>query len=295
MTLETIRKNVEMQLAEIELCQSMFSPNEFVMDDITLIEDWKDWLKTASEKTTPNQLSFALKITLDETAPPSSATAHVAFPLTYPCEELLSFYVKSDSFNRDDQARLNTDLGGYLKETFEPDLLIISDLSSWIQSNAGNYVQKTDANSVDNVKAKLSKSAHIEVGRLWLYSHHIYSKTKRKNILDLAKDNSLTGFCMPGKPGIVCLEGPIDICNEVWSIIKSWNWKKINVRTQESFKVKDNDDLCLWRKFSIFEEIGFVKGETRDYHMDMGEFFKYLQSHNCQPLFKELFGIDKTS
>ena len=28
--------------------------------------------------------------------------------------------------------------------------------------------------------------------------------------------------------------------------------------------------------------------------MDMGEFFKYLQNHNCEYMFKELFGIDKS-
>ena len=49
-----------------------------------------------------------------------------------------------------------------------------------------------------------------------------------------------------------------------------------------------------FRKFDKFEEIGFVKGDTRDYHMDMGEFFKYLQNHNCEYMFKELFGIDKS-
>ena len=38
---------------------------------------------------------------------------------------------------------------------------------------------------------------------------------------------------MPGKPGIVCLEGILDVCNDVWSIIKQWNWKKINVKFQE--------------------------------------------------------------
>ena len=138
-----------------------------------------------------------------------------------------------------------------------------------------------------------SATGNIEMvaARLWLYSHHIYSKTKRKNILDLAKDNNLTGFCMPGKPGIVCLEGPLEICNEVWTTIKQWNWKKINVKIQE--EDKHVTDIETWRKFQKFEEIGFVKGETRDYHMDMGEFFKYLQANQCEYMFKELFGLEK--
>ena len=97
---------------------------------------------------------------------------------------------------------------------------------------------------------------------------------------------------MPGKPGLVCLEGLLDTCNNVWAIIKQWNWKKINVKLQE--EDKDVIDLESWRKFKKFEEIGFVKAETRDYHMDMGEFFKYLQEYQCEYMFKELFGIEKS-
>ena len=110
---------------------------------------------------------------------------------------------------------------------------------------------------------------------LWLHPilRDYSSKTKRKNILDLAKENGLTGFCMPGKPGIVCLEGILDVCNDVWSIIKQWNWKKINVKFQED--PSPNQEKKEFFKFEKFEEIGFVKGDTRDYHMDMGEFFKY--------------------
>ena len=77
---------------------------------------------------------------------------------------------------------------------------------------------------------------------------------------------------MPGKPGIVCLEGILDVCNDVWSIIKQWNWKKIHVKFQENQSPNQEKDFL---KFEKFEEIGFIKGDTRDYHMDMGDFFKY--------------------
>ena len=128
---------------------------------------------------------------------------------------------------------------------------------------------------------------------------------------EVAREFHLTGFCMPGKPGIICLEGDSDKCNEVWAVIKSWNWKKINVKHQETDRrdvlIRSGstdssvDDACSsmldewdFRKFKSFEEIGFVKGgETRDYHMDMGEFSKYLEQNNCLYMFKELFGFDK--
>ena len=190
---------------------------------------------------------------------------------------------------RDNQSKLNKALTSHLEAIFEPNCATItSEAVSWLQDHFEEYLDRNDSK---NETSDQTDDGPVIVGRLWLYSHHIYSKIKRKNILDLSKENGLTGFCMPGKPGIVCLEGVLDICNDVWTIIKQWNWKKINVRCQEDEKTEDIDKF---RKFDKFEEIGFVKGETRDYHMDMGEFFKYLQSHNCEYMFKELFGIDKT-
>ena len=61
---------------------------------------------------------------------------------------------------------------------------------------------------------------------------------------------------MPGKPGIVCLEGILETCNDVWTIIKQWNWKKINVKFTEE---EENLSYGSFRKFENFEEIGFVK------------------------------------
>ena len=68
---------------------------------------------------------------------------------------------------------------------------------------------------------------------------------------------------MPGKPGIVCLEGILEICNDVWTIIKQWNWKKINVKYQEDQENVSIEHLENFRKFEKFEEIGFVKAEWK--------------------------------
>lgn len=41
----------------------------------------------------------------------------------------------------------------------------------------------------------------MNLSRLWIVSHHIYSKKKRKTIIDGAKSMNLRGFMKPGKPG----------------------------------------------------------------------------------------------
>jgi hypothetical protein len=51
---------------------------------------------------------------------------------------------------------------------------------------------------------------------MWIHSHHIYSKSKMKNIEDWAKELNLTGFFLPGKPGLMCVEGLETNCNIWW-------------------------------------------------------------------------------
>ena len=96
----------------------------------------------------------------------------------------------------------------------------------------------------------------------------------------------MTGFCLPGKPGIVCVEGSSRNCCDWWSHIKSWNWQKINIKLHEELKDEQ-------RLFEGFSEIGgdWLKNTERSNHMDMGEFQKYLESHNCDWVFKEMFSI----
>lgn len=41
-------------------------------------------------------------------------------------------------------------------------------------------------------------------------------QVKRKDILDLSREFDLTGFCLPGKPGIICVEGLAHNTDDWW-------------------------------------------------------------------------------
>ena len=280
---DRIVQNFEMQLAEIELLKSMYSEDEFKLNDELILTEVQSWIDNPGDEL-PNTISFVLKL--------NKAQIYVSFPHDYPGSKCAEILVRSNDLKRNDQSRLNKDLETFTESVFEPEGAIVTEVVSWLQDNFTEYFKESDTAKSDEKNDEFK--GPIVAGRLWLYSHHIYSKIKRKDILDLAKDHSLTGFCMPGKPGIVCLEGPLDLCQDVWSVIKQWTWKKINVKFQEDEKLDNFENLVKWRKFDSFQEIGFVKAETRDYHMDMGEFYKYLQSHECDYMFKELFGIEKS-
>ncbi len=213
----------------------------------------------------------------------------------YPGSKELRLHAKSDSFSRESQSGLNEAMKGRLEELEEGELLL-GVMMQWLQEKWELYKvrEKEGGGGRDKRADKPAPKWDSKFSRLWIYSHHIYSKTKRKNILDLASEFQLTGFSMPGKPGIICLEGCSRNCTEAWGVIKSWNWKKINVKVQEDREVEGDVDGL--RRFEDFQEIGFVKNsESRDYHMDMGEFFNFLKKHESEYMFKYLFGIYKGS
>ncbi len=110
---------------------------------------------------------------------------------------------------------LHSNLNTYLSENCSGDVCILSAVQ-WINDNAQTYITKSVPISDPKKEEVLMQSKEIFT-RLWIYSHHIYNKIKRKNILEWARELNLSGFSMPGKPGIVCVEGLQSACNEFWA------------------------------------------------------------------------------
>ena len=307
----SIAENIEQQLCEVEMLEAMFpGQDELQMDDENILEEVRKWMLASANHTDlefrPPRISFTLCLTFNDSEKDDMKKridVNVLYPFKYPQTEAPELYIKSknDSLNRVRQLELNEALSTYLTENVILGESCLISVISWLQENCPKYINlsKEDeslkhASSATSVKpAKLKNTCFA---RFWIYSHHIYSKIKRRDILDLSDEFELSGFCMPGKPGIICMEGCETNCNEAWSVIKSWNWKKINIKHQETQKVDVdiNEHIDKCRRFKGFEEIGFIKNsDTRDYHMDMGEFSKYLDQNNSLYMFKEIFGFDK--
>lgn len=88
---------------------------------------------------------------------------------------------------------------------------------AWVKDNSHRYINKSTSTAVAAKREPASPQSKQVFSRIWIYSHHIYNKIKRKSILEWSKELGLSGFCMPGKPGVVCVEGPQAACEEFWS------------------------------------------------------------------------------
>lgn len=100
-----------------------------------------------------------------------------------------------------------------------------------INSNYSTFLPGEQESSHSAVDSEEDRSKHL--CRVWLLSHHIYDKVKRRKLLELSLEKSIGGFTLPGKPGVICLEGSPEDCAEAVAVIKSWNWQKICIKFEE--------------------------------------------------------------
>ena len=297
---DLLRENLELQLSEVEMLQSMYPEEDKLKLDDEAHIDIQEFCSGKTEEK-PNCLQFSLSIYPDcESASHSDRLAidlSCYFPQDYPNIKP-EFFARSQSLNRDVQKELNDDLCSYISALGSGELCTLSAIQ-WIQENGDRYITRGRTGRItseteNNLQCNESKSKNGTVFlRMWLYMHHIYSKTKRKDILQWASDYNLTGFCLPGKPGVVCLEGDEYNVEEYFGRLRRLNWKKITCRHRE--KGVANKSVKDQRKFTGFVELFFEVHGSRENRMDMGQFLHYLEEHDLGYIFQILFGIEGKS
>ncbi|KAM4565697.1 RWD domain-containing protein 2B isoform 2-T2 [Odontesthes bonariensis] len=217
-----------------------------------------------------------------------------AYPSEYP-NVLPDIRVRCSGLSRAQQTQLQAHLNRYLMENCQGEVCVLAAVD-WVKDNLQPFLNESLL-AAPTLK-KESPSPQEGFSRLWIYSHHIYNKSKRKNILEWSKELGLSGFSMPGKPGIVCVEGPQSACEEFWSRVKVLTWKKIMIRHREDITVDHQDEdgrtaesVDSLRKFTGFEEAMFDPHGNRGNHMDLGQLYQFLNEKGCCDVFQIYFGI----
>ena len=78
-----------------------------------------------------------------------------------------------------------------------------TDTVSWLQEQGETLLAPSVEERTEIENPQIGPQKML---RYWVYSHHIYSKVKRKDLQGLASDLRLTGFVLPGKPGVIAVE-----------------------------------------------------------------------------------------
>ncbi|KAK3100800.1 hypothetical protein FSP39_025469 [Pinctada imbricata] len=288
-TSENVAELLELQLSEIEMLSSMF-PNkgEFVIDDPAGIKNVQEFLKGSIKyEYLHSRLGFTIHVSPEGTK--LSVELVCNFPHDYP-NVSPTVFTRCPLMSRENHKRLQEDLHQYIQSLDRGEICMYS-VVEWIQEHLQNYTQEEDTQSPVETKQKREEDGTLT--RLWIYSHHIYSKFKRRDIIDWAGELKLTGFSLPGKPGIICAEGYSRNVDEYWHRLRNLNWKRLCVKEKEDKEIGD-DDISKHRKFPDFEEkvFGVRGGKGREYHMDFGQLSEFLSEHGCGHIFSIYFGVD---
>ncbi|XP_019943868.1 RWD domain-containing protein 2B [Paralichthys olivaceus] len=290
----------EAQLAEIELLTSMFpTMEELELTDQLAAAELRDFVEGSASAHSPPALrpQFLIKQRLDTAnTGMTDVTLSCAYPSEYP-SVLPEITVRCAGLSRAQQTQLHAALNAYLMENCLGEVCVLSAVD-WVKDNLPLFISKS-LTAATAPKKESSPQAEEVFTRLWIYSHHIYNKTKRKSILEWSKELGLSGFSMPGKPGIVCVEGPQSACEEFWSRVKVLTWKKIMIRHREDIPLdrqcKDSrtvEGVESLRKFTGFEEAMFDPHGNRGNHMDLGQLYQFLNEKGCCDVFQIYFGIE---
>ena len=76
-----------------------------------------------------------------------------------------------------------------------------------------------------------------------MWFHHIKSLEKRKEIVSLARCSGLRGFCKPGFPGVVAIEGKDDECDAFVEALRGLRWQAMDVRWEQRYESPPTERL----------------------------------------------------
>lgn len=204
-------------------------------------------------------------------------------PSSYPLSTPPDIFVRSLTIKLD--RNFSEELSNYVKSSFDNDSAILN-IIEWIKDNVNRFI---DGSSEKISSKKENENSGKQIyERVFFYSHHIFSSEKRKCINQWAEQLNLTGFYMPGKPGIICVEGDRGNVQSYCAKLRSVPWQKLQIKDNQSFEY----DPIEWqsaRKFNNFEEKIFTSNNQT---FDMGILFAFLKEKNLEYVFNLYFGVE---
>ncbi|KAM9240859.1 RWD domain-containing protein 2A isoform 1-T1 [Leptosomus discolor] len=290
----TVKECLELQLVEVEMLLSMFPGKGEINLDEDAVPSVQRYLRN-TDGVLPPQLEFSIAIDVGEAKVRNSTDVfvkvelQVLLPHTYP-HVAPQLFARSNALHRQQQLQLNTRLASHISSLDSGDLCVYEAVL-WVKDNSLPYLESSKISSESASEEVVVKET---LHRMWIYSHHIYRQELRKKIFDCAKKLNLTGFCLTGKPGVICVEGLRENCEEFWRVIRYPNWKHISCKHVENIETEGSIDNV--RLFHTFEDLQFQAhgdyGLRNDYHMDLGQFLEFLKQHQSGHIFQILFGVE---
>lgn len=269
--------NISRQIDEIVALESIygedFSMNVSDQQNRQRIEKYLDTSKI-TDMLIPLQYSITLHVqinedTEDEDIETVNFCVSIQIPFEYPNKPPTTDITFDSVFTRDETVKINSDFDNYIKSLIDDSNECIFQALDWLENEIRLLVKEKPK----EIEKKEENNNDIK-SRIWIYFHHIYSSKKRRFIVDLAGQLKLFGFCLSGKPGVICIEGNEAACDEFYMQIRSLAWQKMTVRKRENIEIFN------------FKEFGF-----REIQMTTSNFRSFLEDYSCGSIFDVIYQI----
>ncbi|XP_048210656.1 LOW QUALITY PROTEIN: RWD domain-containing protein 2A [Perognathus longimembris pacificus] len=285
----SVQESLRLQLLEMEMLLSMFpNPGEVTLEDVNALTAVRRFLDGARDALPP-RIEFEVALRVEE--PEATVALQVALPHLYPFAAP-QLFCRSPALDRGQQRLLNDGLAAFVGG-LEPGELSVGAAVQWLRDHGAAFVP-----SPARGPAPPPRPARNTFVRLWVCSHRVYQQDLRKKILEAGRRLGVTGFCVPGKPGVVCAEGLQGRCEAFWRALRHPSWRHVSCKHAERAET-DGDGRDL-RLFPAFAELrldapGGAGGLRRDHRLDLGRFLHFLRQHRSEHVFQILFGIESKS
>lgn len=289
-TIDDIKSCLQRQLDEYEMLSSIFcNPGEFHVDDHSILADIDQYINGKSGEL-HRKLDYVITLNILQN---DKLRIHFELPHSYPLYEratILAARCTSATVSKQTQQFVQQKLRANIKCADRTDVYVYQ-VMVWLQENIDQLLHEKTLKTSNDANELNFADGLEDMERLWIYSHHIKSKKKRQDIVKLTKDLHLSGFCRPGKPGIICVEGLQMNTTEFWKIVRVWSWHRICIRADEQGS-RPTERQDEFRRFNGFQELIYTEVDDDVVPMDMAMFIKFLDDHQSKYVSKDLFGFE---
>lgn len=164
----------------------------------------------------------------------------VKLPEGYPCTHGPELSVSCPRSSRQVQERLHVEMQRIVSELSGRDDEILDEILNQFKQFVADFRpdhvgSDTKATVTVDATPAETRTEPDEYGTalvVVLWFHHLFSTTKRSNIVTLALNHELTGVGKPGSPACLIVEGvPSDVRDYV-AELRSWRWQGFQVRAE---------------------------------------------------------------
>ncbi len=244
-------------------------------------------------------VSFDIRLTLD---PTHILSVRVTLPSSYPDAAAPHITVSGNWLSSPNTIALNGHLQQQLKSLCAGAAdstgtgMVVLGIMSWMQEQSSELVSKymtvappqpTAASPTASTPTNSGGDDPNEMIREWILFHHMYSTHKKKMILDTAKRLALSGLSVPGKPGLIIVEGTRGAVHEFVGVIRGLNWQKMSCKLTQKIEQQQR----VWTSFSELVSAAGAGGGGQ--HSDVSQLMAICERAGLGGAAREVLGLAK--